>query len=121
MQVREYSADPLETAELYLDRRVEPRHAAWFEDAIECCASVAWDLAQRGIKVRLRSQGFSAAVPDEADIYTMLRFLATAAPLAPSETPDHVPSTHLLLSSSPRQFADDGPVLRRCFAPGPDL
>jgi uncharacterized protein (DUF58 family) len=121
MQVREYSADPLETAELYLDRRVEPRHAAWFEDAIECCASVAWDLAQRGIKVRLRSQGFSAAVPDHGDIYTILRFLATATPLAPSETPDHVLSAHLLLSSSPRQFADDGPVVRRCFAPGPDF
>jgi len=121
MQVREYSADPRETAELYLDRRAGPHLAAWFEDAIECCASVAWDLAQRGIKVRLRSQGFTAAVPDDGDIYTILKFLALAQPLAPSDTPDNVSSFHLLLSASPRQFADDGVIVRRCFAPGAEL
>lgn len=120
LQVREYSADPGGTAELYLDRRIGPEHAAWFEDAIECCASVAWDLAKSGIKVRLRSQGFAATVPDEGDIYTILRFLGLASPLAPSGTPDHVAPFHLLLSASPRQFADDGAVVRRCFAPGPD-
>jgi hypothetical protein len=118
MQVREYSADPREAAELYLDRRAGPQHAAWLEDAIECCASVAWDLAQRGIKVRLRSQGFSATVPDDSDIYTILKFLALARPLAPSATPDNVSSFHLLLSASPSQFADDGRLVRRCFAPG---
>ena len=119
MQVREYSADPREAAELYLDRRIAPQHAAWLEEAIECCASVVWDLASRGIQVRLRSQGFAASVPEDGDVYTILKFLALATPLAPSTPPDHVSSFHLLLSASPRQFVDLG-ATGRCFAPGAD-
>jgi uncharacterized protein (DUF58 family) len=84
LQVREYteSQDPLVHLMLDLERN-GPDFDAWFEDAVEGCAYLAWSLSQRGARVRLRTQVVDLRVPDDGDVYTILKYLALVEPLAP--------------------------------------
>ena len=78
LQVREFARDERQTLEIILDRRIRVEQAAWFESAIECCAFLAWEFQSGPLVVR--SQRYVARVPEETDIYDILRFLATASP-----------------------------------------
>ena len=86
-------------------------HRDWFERAVDCCAFLAWHTAERGRRLRLRSQDFDLAMPAEGDVYDLLKRLALVTcaegkpPLAPasSETCQLVFSTR-----DPAQLAEAG-------------
>lgn len=84
LQVREFTQreEPLVQLTLDIERRGEG-FDAWFEEAIEGCAYLAWHLTQRGARVRLRTQRIDLRTPEDGDVYTILRYLALVEPLAP--------------------------------------
>jgi uncharacterized protein (DUF58 family) len=88
LQVREYTQleDPVVQLTLDLERQGED-FDHWFEDAIEGCAFLAWNLSQRGARIRLRTQRVDLRTPGDGDVYTILKYLALVEPLAPG-SPD---------------------------------
>lgn len=111
LQVREFAREQRQTLEIILDRRIDPaaeEQQAWFETAIECCAFLAWEFQETPLVVR--SQRYLARVPDDSDIYGILRFLAKAAPDA-GVLGDNVldePSIQILLSADPESLVEAG-------------
>ncbi len=109
LQVREFASDEQRTVEIFLDLS-DRAPQDWFEHAVECCAYLAWELAGRGMTVWFRSQEFAARCPEEADIYTILRFLA----LANLRHIRHVPPNEsdsfyqILFSAEPEEFLQVG-------------
>ncbi len=87
LQVREFTQheDPQVHLTLDLERRGEG-FDAWFEESIEGCAYLAWNLTQRGTRVRLRTQRVDLRAPEDGDIYTILRYLALVEPIVPGST-----------------------------------
>lgn len=84
LQVREFTQHEDPTVQLTLDlERCGEDFDAWFEEAIEGCAFLAWTLSQRGTHVRLRTQRIDLRTPEDGDIYTILRYLALVEPLVP--------------------------------------
>ena len=108
LQVREFAREQRQTLEILLDRRITSGQEAWFEDAVECCAYLAWEFQASPLIVR--SQRYLARVPEDSDIYDILRFLAVT-------TPDHgmlnepasdEPSVQVLLSADPQSVLQSG-------------
>lgn len=87
LQVREFTQtqDPLVQLTLDLERRGDD-FDAWFEHAIEGCAFLAWNLSQRGARIRLRTQRVDLSTPADGDVYTILKYLALVEPLVPGST-----------------------------------
>jgi uncharacterized protein (DUF58 family) len=81
LQVREFSRERQRAVEVFFDRRIPPGPADAFERAIERCAFVVWELSGRDIEIRFRSQRFAFAIPEEGEVYAILRFLALTEPL----------------------------------------
>ena len=108
LQVREFTREQRQTLEILLDRRILPGQEEWLENAIECCAFLAWEFQESPLM--LRSQRYVARLPEDADIYGLLKFLALAAPDAGSlaESFQDEPSIRVLLSSDPGSRADQG-------------
>jgi len=105
LQVREFTREDLGAVEIFLDR-ADTAPAEWFERAVECCAFLVWELTQQNRGVTLLSQGFRA----ETDVYTMLSFLAFAAPLKinqPLPAPDDS-AFQILFSPEPDTFRGEG-------------
>jgi uncharacterized protein (DUF58 family) len=92
LQVREFSREQQTGVEVFLDRRIPPGAGDAFERAIERCAFVVWELSGRDVEVRFRSQRFAFTIPDDGEVYALLRFLALAEPIvtavSPSDEPD---------------------------------
>ncbi|MGI8745937.1 MAG: DUF58 domain-containing protein [Bryobacteraceae bacterium] len=80
LQVREFAREQERSVALFLDLDVPEQKTAWFERAVDCCAFLAWNMAQRGARLRFCTQQVDHQVPEEADVYTILRYLATVAP-----------------------------------------
>jgi hypothetical protein len=93
---------------------------AWFEQAVECCAFICWRLSQQGAGIRFRSQRVHWRLPEECDIYTILKFLAMAAPDAPRpvDLPADDTSFQIVLSASPDKFISSGWTPARVLGPG---
>jgi uncharacterized protein (DUF58 family) len=108
LQVREFAREQRQTLEIILDRRIGPGQSEWFESAIECCAFLAWEFQESPLV--LRSQRFVARVPEDADVYGLLRFLALAAPDAGSLADffQDEPAIRILLSTDPQNVAECG-------------
>jgi len=88
LQVREFTQTQEPLVQLTLDlERNGPDFDAWFENAVEGCAYLAWSLNQRGANIRLRTQRVDLRTPEDGDVYTILRYLALVEPLAPG-SPD---------------------------------
>src|SRR5258708_776967 len=81
LQVREFAREQERSVELYLDRDIRSGAEPWFEEAIDCCAFLAWRLSQQGAGIRFQTQDFRVRIPEEADVYTMLKYLALVYPL----------------------------------------
>lgn len=110
LQVREFAREQDLRVEMFLDRDVPPGGEPWFERAVSCCAYLAWHLAAKGTSISFRSQDFSLRVPEEADIYTILKFLALVYPLsgkAPGPPFDET-AYQVVLSLSEDRFSDQG-------------
>ena len=81
LQVREFTRDRERAVEIFFDRRIAPGEQEQFEALVGNCAFVVSELAQREASLWLRSQRFSLAIPEEGEVYDLLRFLALVEPL----------------------------------------
>ncbi len=108
LQVREFAREQRQTLEMILDRCIGPGHEEWFEGAIECCAFLAWEFQDSPLV--LRSQRYVARVPEDADVYDLLKFLALAAPDSGSlaDSFQDEPAIRILLSTNPERLAESG-------------
>ena len=86
--MREFTRDRQRTVEVFFDRRIGPGQQERFEELVENCASLLWGLCERNIQrgerdaqLWLRSQRFAVALPEEGEIYDLLKFLALVEPL----------------------------------------
>src|SRR5262249_8429567 len=52
----------------------------WFERAVDCCAFLAWRMNQRGSRLRFCTQEIDVQLPEETDVYTILKYLALVSP-----------------------------------------
>jgi len=105
LQVREFARDRDQRAVIYLD--LDTTESDWFESAVERCAFLAYRLSEKGIGLRFRTQDCDISVPEEGDIYTVLKYLALVAP-APGkspEPPDEPGSFQLVFSANAERMA----------------
>jgi len=120
LQIREFAREQEPAVEIFLDRNVPRDHEEWFERAIECCAFLAWSLWQMGAGIRFRSQQYDFRVPEEGDVYTILRYLALVFPQSgkPAEPPADESSFQIVLSATPEGFRDLGWAPAHVLGPG---
>lgn len=100
LQVREFSREQQRAVEVFFDRRIPPGAVDAFERAIERCAFVVWELSARDVEVRFRSQRFVFAIPEDGEVYVILRFLALAEPIVTAGPPAYEPELDSEDSSS---------------------
>lgn len=88
LQVREFTRDQQRTVEIFFDRRIAPGQHRQFEELVENCAYLVWGLCvdqdahgERDAKLWVRSQRFAMALPEEGEIWDLLKFLALVEPL----------------------------------------
>jgi uncharacterized protein (DUF58 family) len=81
LQVREFARDQHRIVEIFFDRRILPGQTQQFERLIESCAFLVWRLAEKETCMWVRSQRFALALPDEGDVYDVLKFLALVEPI----------------------------------------
>ncbi len=81
-----------------------------FEAAVDASAYLSWNLAQRGARLRFSTQQFAAHLPEQGDVYTILKYLALVKPvrgkLAPP--PDDQHGFQVVISVAPDRLADSG-------------
>jgi uncharacterized protein (DUF58 family) len=80
LQVREFAREQDHMVEMFLDRQIPPAEHAWLEHAIDCCAFLCWRMATSGRRLRFVSQGVDIRIPEQGDVYSILKFLAEAEP-----------------------------------------
>ncbi|MEO7649920.1 MAG: DUF58 domain-containing protein, partial [Bryobacteraceae bacterium] len=119
LQVREFSREQERTVEIFLDRNIPPGDDAAFERAVDCCAFLTWRLARQDAGVRFQSQEFSVRVPEESDIYTILKFLALVYPIAGKvmEPPVDESSFQIVFSADPQRLEAAGWTPSRVLRP----
>jgi uncharacterized protein (DUF58 family) len=102
LQVREFAREQELLLEIFLDLDVAPRQAEWLELAVDACAFLVWRVAERGARLRFRTQEFDAAIPETGDVYTILRYLATvsALPGKPPVAPGDEESYQVVFTAS---------------------
>ena len=108
LQVREFAREQRQTVEIILDRRIAAGQEQWLEHAIECCAYLAWEF--QATPMVFRSQRYLACVPEDCDVYDILKFLALAMPdagILSTPTRDK-PTIQVLLSADPEGMANEG-------------
>jgi uncharacterized protein (DUF58 family) len=84
LQVREFTRDRQRTVEIFFDRRIAPGQHQRFEELVENCAFLVWGLGATGgrdARLWVRSQRFALALPEEGEIWDLLKFLALVEPL----------------------------------------
>src|SRR5437763_1012789 len=67
LQVREFAREQERAIEIYLDRDIGSDGEPWFEEAVDCCAFIAWRLYQQGAGIGFQAQDFQVRVPEEGD------------------------------------------------------
>jgi len=119
LQVREFAREQECAIEIFLDRNVPEQLDAWFERAVDCCAFLSWRLSEQSTGIRLRSQDFDLRWPEEADIYTILKYLALVErqPGTAPEPPADENSFHIVLSAAPSRFRELGWDSARLLGP----
>ena len=90
------------------NRRTVPGQQQRFEELVENCAFFVWELADRDARMWVRSQRFALALPEEGEIYDLLRFLALVEPLVllkpddqPVEGPVDAANLQIVFSALP--------------------
>jgi uncharacterized protein (DUF58 family) len=78
LQVREFAQEQEQALTVLLD--VEPDMEAHFERMVDCCACVVWRFAQHAGKVHFHTPGFLLRIPEDGDVYAILKFLASVSP-----------------------------------------
>ncbi len=109
LQVREFAREQDPLVEIFLDIEASDDHD-WFEQAVECCAFLAWRVSRMEARLRFRTQEFDLCLPAEGDVYTILKYLALVSarkgrvPIAPPDE-DSYP---IVFSPMPGRFLDQG-------------
>lgn len=81
LHVREYAREERRSVDVVLDRRAAASQRSRFEELVSQCAWLTWTLDEKGLDVRLISQGFRLEVPLEGSVHDILRWLALVEPL----------------------------------------
>ena len=115
LQIREFAREQEAAIAVCLDLDVDTGSEEWFERAVSCCAFLCWRMNERGTRLRLHTQRFTCRVPEEGDVYAILRYLATVEPV-PGEAlsePDDDSALAVVLTTSPKRLAANGWDLAR--------
>lgn len=119
LQVREFAREEEHQVEILFDRNVPPGAEEWFEHAVDCCAFLVWRLAQQVTGVRFSTQDFQVTIPEDGDVYTILKYLALVAPAAGrAPGPINAHSFQVVFSASPQLAETAGWTPARVVAPG---
>ncbi|MGD0013522.1 MAG: DUF58 domain-containing protein [Bryobacteraceae bacterium] len=121
LQVREFAREQERQVEIFLDLNVAASQRAWFEQAVDACAYLAWSVTRRDARLRFRTQEIDLAVPETGDVYAVLRYLATVSPQAgkPPIAPASEESYQIVFSAAgPRVLAEAGWAAGRIVGPG---
>jgi uncharacterized protein (DUF58 family) len=110
LQVREFAREQEQVVVFFLDLDVPQGREAWFEQAIECCAFLAWNIHRRGARLRFRTQTVDIHIPEEADVYAMLKYLSVVVPARgrPLPAPDDDRAFHVVFTPCPDSLAEAG-------------
>jgi uncharacterized protein (DUF58 family) len=81
LQVREFTRDQQRVVEIFFDKRIVPGQQKRFEELVENCAYIVWELGERDARMWIRSQRFALALPEEGEIWDAMKFLALVEPL----------------------------------------
>lgn len=80
LQVREFSREREQAVAFFLDLDTPSAQTDWFESAVDRCAFLTWNLSQRGSRIRFCTQEVDWQLPEDGDVYTILKYLAIVAP-----------------------------------------
>ena len=110
LQVREFSREQDRHVVIYFDLDAPFGSEKWFEAAVECAAFLAFRLAERDAHVRFRTQEADVTLPEDGDIYTILKYLALVSPLRgqPPGVPDDPDSFQIVFTANPERMAAAG-------------
>lgn len=110
LQVREFAREQEQVVVFFLDLDIPPGREAWFERAIECCAFLAWNIHRRGARLRFRTQTVDIHIPEEADVYAMLKYLSVVTPSRgrPLPAPEDTSAFHVVFTPTPDVLAQAG-------------
>lgn len=110
LQVREFAREQEQTVAFFLDLDAPQNLAGWFESVVDCCAFLTWNMSQRGSRVRFCTQDVDWQTPEEADVYTILKYLAIVS-TRPGKTlaPSHDRSVfQIIFSAAPERLSESG-------------
>lgn len=112
LQVREFTRPQDTMVAIFLDLNWTPagsdsgskQDEAWFEEAVECAAFLAFELAGRA-RLRFITQELDVTSSEPGDIYTILKYLALVSPqhLEPQVVPDDN-FFEIVFTQSPEKF-----------------
>ena len=110
LQVREFARDREQAVAFFLDLDVPSSQAAWFESVVDRCAFLAWNLSGRGSRIRFCTQEVDWQLPEEAEVYSILKYLAIVSPrqgrpLAVSQDRNVF---QIVFCASPERLAENG-------------
>jgi len=126
LQVREFALEREQAVAFFLDLDIPDSLTEWFESAVDRCAFLAWNLSQRGSRIRFCTQDVDWQVPEEADVYTLLKYLAIVSTRAgkPLTALQDRNVFQIVFSASPERLAEAGWQLGgsnlRLLTPEPD-
>jgi len=110
LQVREFARESEQAVAFFLDLDAPANQAAWFDAAVDRCAFLAWNMSQRGSRLRFCTQEVDWQLPEEADVYTILKYLAVviARPGKPLAASNDRNVFQIVFSAQPERLAASG-------------
>lgn len=108
LQVREFAREQEQTIVLFLD--LEQEQGETFETSVNAAAYLAWNFAQRGSRVRFSTQQFALRLPEDGDIYTILKYLALVSPVRGKNAPppDDQQGFQVVITTAAERLAGSG-------------
>jgi len=109
LQVREFAREAELTVEIFLDCDFPFALTEWFELAVNCCACLCWRLSQQETQIHFRAQDFTFRLPEEGDIYTILKYLALVESRSGRISPPLDESSYqVVFTAAPHRFLETG-------------
>jgi len=120
LQVREFAREQEPLISILLDLECGSGALAWFERAVEGCAYLAWEMTQRGARVRFGTQDWEILTPVEGDVYDILKYLALVQPRSASIPLQHrfEPSVTIVFTAQPSRVEQSAWAGARFLHPG---